>query len=257
MSCKNVDAFSDVKELLMRHYNEKYAENDYRKVKKITVKGMPTHRREAAVVWGGKGDALLEIGPGCGDVLLTLSEHYRQCVGLEFSPVRSRQLQNLFSGIEHVNIITGDFENMSLAEYPAESFDTVLMIAVLEHLVNPFETVKRIYGLLKPGGRLVIETPNMAKWTRRLKLLFGFFPSTGSLDEGFMSYDKKTPTTLHDEGHFHYFTYRSLRKLLLRFGFCKVEFHGYGANYLARLCPVLFSECFVVGIKAKEGSPCG
>jgi SAM-dependent methyltransferase len=38
-------------------------------------------------------------------------------------------------------------------------FDTILCIAVLEHVENPEEVVPELYRVLKPGGHLVIEVP--------------------------------------------------------------------------------------------------
>jgi SAM-dependent methyltransferase len=43
-----------------------------------------------------------------------------------------------------------------------EEYDIVLLIHVLEHLRSPSETLDRIHGWLRPGGRLVIDVPNLA-----------------------------------------------------------------------------------------------
>lgn len=39
-----------------------------------------------------------------------------------------------------------------------ESFDLVISLAVFEHLVNPQQSAKEITRVLKPGGRLVLQT---------------------------------------------------------------------------------------------------
>jgi hypothetical protein len=96
----------------------------------------------------------------------------------------------------------------------------------------------------------------VAKYTRRVKLLFGRFPSTASRNEGLITYEGQ-PVDLHDEGHLHYFTHRSLRLLLTqRCGFSRVQALPYftggrllgrtGDHALARLCPGLFSEVCLV-----------
>ncbi|MBN2109733.1 MAG: class I SAM-dependent methyltransferase [Methanosarcinaceae archaeon] len=41
----------------------------------------------------------------------------------------------------------------------SESFDTVLMIEVLEHLYNPFTAIKQVNRLLRKGGYVVVTTP--------------------------------------------------------------------------------------------------
>jgi SAM-dependent methyltransferase len=40
----------------------------------------------------------------------------------------------------------------------------ITMLHVLEHLSDPFACVAAAYDLLRPGGRLVVETPNAACW---------------------------------------------------------------------------------------------
>lgn len=48
-----------------------------------------------------------------------------------------------------------------LHHIPVESdyFDTILCIAVLEHVQNPEEVVPELYRVLKPGGHLILEVP--------------------------------------------------------------------------------------------------
>lgn len=46
--------------------------------------------------------------------------------------------------------------------FPDEFFDTVLMIEVVEHVEGDEDAVREIYRVLKPGGVLVLATPNGA-----------------------------------------------------------------------------------------------
>ncbi|MFC2091743.1 class I SAM-dependent methyltransferase [Elusimicrobiota bacterium] len=235
---------------LHQHYNKKYVKSDYKEVKPVIVKGYPKNRYEAAVSVSGKGDSFLEIGCGSGSVMLTFKDYYKRCVGVELSDIRADEMKKLFNGCNNVDIVTGNIEDKNL-DMQAETFDTILVNAVVEHLVTPIPTLEYLCALLKKGGRIIIITPNIAKWTRRIKLLLGYFPSTASFDEGLLRYDKKTKTDLYDDGHLHYFTYRSMKKILIeRVGLSKVDCRGFGRpSVLTRLFPKLFSDCFVVGIK--------
>lgn len=44
---------------------------------------------------------------------------------------------------------------------PASEFDTVVCIAVLEHVRNPNEAMHELHRVLKPGGHLILEIPFM------------------------------------------------------------------------------------------------
>jgi predicted SAM-dependent methyltransferase len=51
--------------------------------------------------------------------------------------------------------------------YPSNSFDAVTMRHVIEHIYEPLELLKECHRILKPGGSLVIETPNMESLSSR------------------------------------------------------------------------------------------
>jgi SAM-dependent methyltransferase len=56
----------------------------------------------------------------------------------------------------------------TLADEPAGSFDVVTAIEVLEHTLDPLEELRRIRGLLRPGGLLLLTTGNAAPFAERL-----------------------------------------------------------------------------------------
>ncbi|MEZ6060416.1 MAG: class I SAM-dependent methyltransferase [Planctomycetaceae bacterium] len=67
---------------------------------------------------------------------------------------------------------------------PQHQYDAVLLVHVIEHLRSPSTAVKQIAGLLKPGGMLYVECPNLqAPFARRSQLfhaahIFNFVPET-------------------------------------------------------------------------------
>ena len=58
--------------------------------------------------------------------------------------------------------------------YNDETFDIIHCSHVIEHLVNPDQVLIEAKRILKPGGLLIIATPNIASWIGRILILFGY-----------------------------------------------------------------------------------
>ncbi|MFZ5568623.1 MAG: class I SAM-dependent methyltransferase [Pseudomonadota bacterium] len=52
----------------------------------------------------------------------------------------------------------------SLPDLPSASIDLILCLDVLEHLVDPWETLRRLDKFLKPGGMWIISVPNIRNY---------------------------------------------------------------------------------------------
>lgn len=60
---------------------------------------------------------------------------------------------------------------------PSRTFQLVLMLEVLEHLLADDELVlTRLHSLVEPGGYVCISVPNVARHVNRLKILMGINP---------------------------------------------------------------------------------
>lgn len=55
---------------------------------------------------------------------------------------------------------------------PPASIDLILCLDVLEHLIDPWKTIRRLDGLLKPGGTLIISLPNIRNYHVLFDLAF-------------------------------------------------------------------------------------
>ncbi|MBF0339696.1 MAG: class I SAM-dependent methyltransferase [Magnetococcales bacterium] len=61
--------------------------------------------------------------------------------------------------------LPGRFEELDV---PDGSFDLILFRQVIEHLDAPSRVIQRAARLLRPGGLLILETPNLDAWDPRL-----------------------------------------------------------------------------------------
>lgn len=240
---------------LARHYDEKYRKSA---VEQRLIRGSawPRDRCEAAYgLLAQRSGRYLEIGAGEGRLAAALEGVFGEMWLVELAGSRVAQLRNRFAGRDRAKVIEGDMESEAVV-LPDDFFDATAMVAVIEHLLDPIRALRKLHRSLRPGGILVVETPNIAKYSRRIKLLSGYFPATAARREGFATYDNAS-VDLMDEGHLHYFTYRSLRRLCVEYvGFRFVEVMWYGSwattrcpGILARLLPSLFSECLIVATK--------
>jgi 2-polyprenyl-3-methyl-5-hydroxy-6-metoxy-1,4-benzoquinol methylase len=61
-------------------------------------------------------------------------------------------------------VIHGTVES---ASFEPASFEAITFNHVIEHLVDPIATLQHSAGLLAPGGRIIITTPNVRSWGHR------------------------------------------------------------------------------------------
>lgn len=159
-----------------------------------------------------KGGSVLELAAGDGKsakALLKQNQNIESYTVSEYSKSAIKILNEIKEDrLSVLEINAEDIDSNKLGKYEA-----VIMLTLIEHLIDPITAMKNIRALVRPGGFVYIDTPNFAKFTRRIKLLFGRFPGTATLNEGLTTYWGE-PAKLYDEGHLHYFTYRSLSLML-------------------------------------------
>ena len=74
---------------------------------------------------------------------------------------------------QHAGIAVHDFADSARC-LPAGNYDAVICAGVIEHIPHtPRQLLTRLTALMKPGGVLVLDTPNLAYLYRRLALLEG------------------------------------------------------------------------------------
>ena len=110
---------------------------------------------------------MLEVGCAPGRWMLHCRERYGMEVeGYESSPVgvqatRSNLELSGARGVVHeIDFLTADL--------PRARYDAVLSLGFIEHFLEPADVVRRHAAVLKPGGLLFLEVPNLRGITLRL-----------------------------------------------------------------------------------------
>lgn len=142
---------------------------------------------------------ILEIGCGNGATLTYLKEAGRVKVveGIELLPSVAAQASDNID-----KLYVGAAEHF-LDTLTAESYDVVLCLDVLEHMIDPWEMVLKIERLLKPGGAIIASIPNV----RTLKVIWSL------AIRGNFTYASQG---IMDRTHLRFFTRTSALELLSR-----------------------------------------
>jgi len=97
---------------------------------------------------------LLDVGCGSGAFLVRMRRLGWDVSGLEPDPKAARVARAALPGAD---VRCAQIEE---AGFEPGSFAAVTLSHVIEHVLDPVETLRFVGGLLEPGGRLMLATPN-------------------------------------------------------------------------------------------------
>jgi 2-polyprenyl-3-methyl-5-hydroxy-6-metoxy-1,4-benzoquinol methylase len=179
-------------------------------------------------------DTLRILDVGCGRGTLGVMLNKAEGVfGLDISEPAVQEAARTYEDARAVNLDEDEIP------FPEASYDVAVMLAVIEHVRDPRLAVSKVYRALKPGGTLLLSTPNILWWWRLGQIVLKRrFPRTGS-DE-----------YVYDGGHLHSFTFLDIRDLLVKAGFSTVQ--PAGSRKRIVLADFRGGEIFVKATKDKD-----
>jgi SAM-dependent methyltransferase len=146
---------------------------------------------------GGRG-RLLDIGTAAGAFLKAATDAGWDATGIEPNGWLAEWGREQYGVCIHV----GSIDDVLLAG----SFDVVTLWDVIEHTPDPMHVLVRVNGLLRPGGLLVVNYPDIGSWIARA--LGRRWPFLSSV-------------------HLYYFTRVTMVVALERAGFDTIEMRPY------------------------------
>jgi O-antigen biosynthesis protein len=149
----------------------------------------------------GRDKLVLEVGAHTGYFSELLRSQGCTVTAVEMDPAAA-----LKCALKANHVITGDVESPLVRAQITGTFDVVLYMHILEHLVDPWQVLRNTRAWLRPGGSIVILIPNIAAWRPRKTLFF----------KGTFDYED---VGVLDRTHLRFFTLKSARELVESTGY--------------------------------------
>lgn len=137
-----------------------------------------------------KNNTLMDVGCGAGYFMLSASDRGWQAEGTEISDGAIKLAEQ-----KGQRVFKGDIASLDLQK---DKYDIATLFEIIEHASNPEDIIKKLSYVLRPSGIIYITTPNYNSLTRRL------------LGNRWYWFHKE---------HQFYFTNRTLKRLLEKYGF--------------------------------------
>ena len=207
--CSHVTTYpTPDKKTIFEHYDRKFNEGnyqllrdfsqEYRRIYDYYVQILDRQLSTRGLSWAGL--KVLDVGCFTGEFLQLLKTHGADVYGLELQS-RAVEIANrkLDGRVFQVDIDRADFPQMS--------FDVISLLGVIEHVVDPIRLLLRAQELLRPGGLVLIQTPNSGSLLAHA--MRGLWPPYAPVE------------------HIHLFSKQSLTTALLQMGFTEILFEAH------------------------------
>jgi len=121
------------------------------------------------------GTRILEVGPADGHMTRGLVKNFDVTL-VEPSETLCQKLRQSFPRAKVVCTLLEDF-------VPAESFDSILLCHLLDHVRDPDQAVRMASGWLSSGGKIIAIAPNSESLHRQAAVRMGLLPALNAFSE--------------------------------------------------------------------------
>lgn len=207
--CSHVTTYpTPDKNTILEHYEKKFNEGNYQLLRDFSQEYKKTYdyyvhvldRQLSTRGIGWSGLKVLDVGCFTGDFLQILKAQGADVYGLELQgravEIANRKLDG--------RVFQADIDR---ADFPEMSFDVISLLAVIEHVIDPMHLLSRAQEFLRPGGLLLIQTPNSGSFLARM--MRGLWPPYAPVE------------------HIHLFSRESLTVALRQMGFTEILYEAH------------------------------
>lgn len=196
-------------------FETKYSDNYEPSTLEKFVKKYETFRADViSDLASGSHGTLLDLACGDGEYLWKNKQFYSRLIGIDIASNRVKNALKKFKNVKNAKFIVHDLDVR--LPLPDNSVDTAVCEASIGCLVRPDYFLTEVNRVLKKNGVFIVQIGNYAYFPRRIALLLGKLPKISSFS-GF-----------GDGGMLHYFTYNSLKELLITSNFTIEEVSNSG-----------------------------
>lgn len=202
-----------------KYYKEAYSHIDDSNVI-LTEEGVKLIRSRISEIPFSSKKKVLDVACGISTLGLTFSDNVS---GFDFNPEAIAICKK-----KGMNVRYGDVEKKW--DYKDGSFDIVIMSHIIEHVKNPDHLLQEAKRVLKKGGIIIVNTPNLAAWFNRCLLPLGyqpFFTEVSTLDKTLgIKFTRKLTAFRYPLGHMRVFTAGALVDIIEMHGFKVIKKSG-------------------------------
>lgn len=150
----------------------------------VTYNAILAQYKIKSCIENSKGNSLIDLACGDGLMTETFAKHFKRVVGVDASHKHLTEAKKRCPNVEFYESLIEDLDIN-------EKFDSVYLLDVLEHVVDPVFLLKKASALLNDEGIMIVHVPNAKAINRRIAVLMGTLKS----------FDELSPFDLDIAGH--------------------------------------------------------
>lgn len=166
-----------------------------------TYNSILAHYKVLSCLEHSVGSALLDLA--CGDGMMTeqFSKHFEKVVGVDAS---GKHIAEAKKRCPTVTFYESLIEDLQIKE----KFDSIFLLDILEHVLDPCLLLQKAASFLNPGGVMIVHVPNAEAINRRIAVIMGTLKTC----------DELSPFDVNVAGHRRSYTLNTLQEEIKKAG---------------------------------------